>query len=765
MPIAPNRTTLVRMLALAVAAGSTFSVALAQDDKETVAVPPKPAATTQPAGNAAKPAAAQPVDEQAEAKARQRKLVEYLEDFMHYTRIHNFELAAANAQALLDAGLTDEQFTALVDDSQNRANRFSDTVIRAQRQSEIEKLAAALQTKYDLGRLAHARDAAEITRNIKLLTGTQNERLFATQRLVRAGEYAMPQLFSAFMDRSDLVKAAQARRVIVEMGRHAIIPLCTALPKLEANDQEQVVSVLGDLINPYTTSLPFLYELHATTPNQRVKEACQRSIQRIAGALNPDIPVSTRFESLAVEYYAENNSLTNFRGEPIQLLWNFEPGAGLFATPIATPVFHEAMAMKMAERALRHNNGNSEALALWIASNFSREIDSPQGYDNPAYPGTRRDATYYAVAAGSSVVERVLARAVDDRDTPLARRAIAAIEKTAGATAMVEAGVTTRRPLLEAVSYPNRRVQYDAALAVGAAKPGADFPGADRIVPTLASAIRDASARYALVISDEQQADQAGYQQLLRDRGYTVLQPGRSLSEVAQAIAESPGIDLIITKLPGQSTDMLIQEVRARPDLAATPVLAISALASYLDLSKKYDGDTSTRVVREGLSNEQIGSNADQLVEAAVGGQISPDESRDYKARALSVLRDLAVSNNNVLNVAYASGPLMTALGQEAGDIKLRIAEVLSYLKDKPSQVTLMDAALGAAGDEQIALLGYVANSAKRAGNQLEQRQITALVDLAGKADTDQLATAAAALMGALNLPNQNLIPLILGDK
>jgi hypothetical protein len=753
------------MLALAIAAGSTFSVTLAQNELETATVPPKPAATTPAATPPAAPAAAGDAAQPEDAKARQRKLVEYLEDFMHYTRIHNFELASANAQALLDAGLTDEQFTALVDDSQARSNRFMDTVIRAQRQGEIEKLAAALQTKYELGRLAHSRDAAEITRNIKLLTGTQNERLFATQRLIKAGEYAMPQLFSNFLDRTDMVRAAQSRRVIVEMGRHAIIPLCTALPKLEPNDQEQVVSVLGDLVNPYTTSLPFLYELHATTPNERVKEACQRSIQRIAGAINPDIPVSTRFETLAVEYYAENKSLTNFPGEPIQLLWNFEPGAGLFATPIATPVFHEAMSMKMSERALRHNNGNSEALALWIAANFSREIDSPQNYDNPAYPATRRDATYYAVAAGPSVCERVLARAVDDRDTPLARRAIAAIEKTAGATAMVEAGVTTRRPLLEAVSYPNRRVQYDAALAVGAAKPAAEFPGADRIVPTLASAIRDASARYALVISDEQESDQAGYRQMLADRGYTVLPPGRSLTEVAQAIAESPGIDLIVTKLPGPSTDALVQEVRARPGLAATPVLAISALASYLDLSKKYDGDASTRVVREGLTNEQIGANADQLVEAAVGGQISPDESREYKLKALGVLRDLAVSNNGVLNIAYAAGPLMTALGQEKGDIKLRIAEVLSYLKDKSAQVALMDAALASSDDEQITLLGNVANSAKRAGNQLEQRQVKALVELAARADTDQQATAAAALMGALNLPNQNLIPLILGDK
>ncbi len=532
-----------------------MSVALAQKEADTVPLPPKKD----------QPAAAVTPGAQPDAKERARRMADLLNDWMHYTRIHNFDLAAANAQAILDAGLTDEEFTALVDDNQSLASRFMDTVIRAQKHTQVEKLAAALQQKYEKGRLAHARDAAEIARNIILLTGTQNERLWASQRLLEAKEYAMPQLFAALLDRTDLVRQAQVRRVVVEMGKNAIIPLCTTLMGLEPNNQEYVVSVIGDLVNPYTTSLPFLYELRGATASDRVREVCDRAILRIGGAVNAEIPVSTRFESLAVEYFNENKSLTAFQGEDVQLLWAFDPGAGLFATAIKTAVYHEAMAMRMAERSLKHSAANTESLALWIGANFSREIQTPEGYVNPAYPATRRDATYYAVAAGSSVCERVLARALDDRNTPLARRAIAAIEKTAGANAMVTAGVTTRRPLLEAVAYPSRRVQYDAALAVGAAQPAADFPGSGRIVPTLASAIRDASAKYAVVISPET-SDQKSIMELLKTRGYEVLPPGRSLTELGQQIAEAPGIDLIISlQMPGPSTDLLIQEVRSAP--------------------------------------------------------------------------------------------------------------------------------------------------------------------------------------------------------
>lgn len=738
----PNRSAVLRMFAVLAVAGSTMSVAWAQDEGKA-----QPAAVAQP-----------------DAKERNRQMTELLTDWMHYTRIHNFELAAANAQALLDAELADEEFTALVDANETLSARFLDTVIRAQRNAEIEKSAASLLKKYETGRLARARNPAEITRNIGLLTGTANERLWATERLRSAKEYAMPQLFAALLDRTDAVKQAQVRRVLVEMSRDAIMPLSVTLMQLEPTDQELVASVIGDLVNPYTTSLPFLYELRASTKSERVREACDRAIRHVGGAVNPEIPVSTRFETLAVEYFNENKSLTSFPGEDVQLLWSFDPGAGLYATPILTEVYHEAMAMRMAENALKHESTNSEALALWVGANFSREIQSPEGYDNPAYPSSRRDAMYYAVAAGSSVCERVLARAIDERNTPLARKAIAAIEKTAGASAMVATGVTTRSPLLEAVAYPSRRVQYDAALAIGAAQPAGEFQGSNRIVPTLASAIRDASAKYAVVLSPND-SDARSVVDQLSSRGYTVIPPGRSLTELAQPIADAPGIDLVVVmQMPGPSADAAIQEVRSRPGLSATPVLAILSLQAYLELGKKYSEDAATNVAREGISPEQVANAADQLVEAAVGGAISEGESRDYKLRALSVLRDLAVSRNDVLKVSFATAPLVTALQNESGEVMLKIAEVLSYINDKTVQSALMEATFATSGEEQLALFAHTANSAKRFGNQLEERHINSLVRLASAADTDEQATAAAALMGALNLSNKDLIPLILSE-
>ncbi|MBL4698422.1 MAG: hypothetical protein JKX70_06275, partial [Phycisphaerales bacterium] len=61
------------------------------------------------------------------------------------------------------------------------------------------------------------------------------------------------------------------------------------------------------------------------------------------------------YSLLANSYYAQPAELTSFPNESHQLVWNFNPGLGLVMVPIETPVFHEAMTMRMAEKSLGLN--------------------------------------------------------------------------------------------------------------------------------------------------------------------------------------------------------------------------------------------------------------------------------------------------------------------------------------------------------------------------------------------------------------------------
>lgn len=136
----------------------------------------------------------------------------------------------------------------------------------------------------------------------------------------------------------------------------------------------------------------------------------------------------------------------------------------------------------------------------------------------------------------------------------------------------------------------------------------------------------------------------------------------------------------------------------------------------------------------------------------------------EYAARALAAMRDLAISRNAVFDVADAALPLIATLDDTSGGVRFQVAEVLSWINQQRVQVAMMESALSSAGIERIELLGYVASSAKRFGNLLDPRQVDRLLDLAVQAQGVE-ATAAASLMGALDLPNDRIVPLIIsGD-
>lgn len=683
-----------------------------------------------------------------------------LADFMHYVLIDQRDASIATGRMLLDRGLTPADWVNLIEES-GEAARFESVVVRAQRQGEVDAIATQIARMLHQGRLERVRNPDEITRNIEALKGLARERILASDRLRAAGEYAAPLLLQALLHPTDAELNGHARSVFISMGPQAVAPLAAAIGRLDPVGQERVADILR--LVGYDTALPYLVEVRDSTKSDAVRTATTRAIQQITSGA-PVGSAADLYFALAQRYYAERPELTSFPGEAVQIVWTYDPRIGLIPTAVATEVYHEMMAMRLAEHRLsKWTDDAAGTLALWVAANLKREIEQPRDYDNPMYPSTRRDAHYFAVASGSDICQRVLARAIVDRNTLLVLRAVAALQTTAGGNVLWESQ-SGRPPLLDALIYPNRRVRYEAALALAAAQPNMPFTSSERVVPTLASATREASQSYAIVISSDVEVYQE-LRRILEGMGYSVLPHGRSLAEVAGPLAETPGVDLVVSSLPSEATLQLISQVSDAPELSATPLLALVSQQGYIDLNRQFAGHERVAIRQQGIAREAIVATASDLVLRASGGPISPAEARRYQERALAALRDLAVAGSTVFDVGDAALPLIRALAEVNPALRLEVAEILSRINQKRAQVALMDAALAASGPERIALLGKVAASAKRFGNLLDSRQITRVVAMATAAEGDDAeATAAASLMGALNLPNVNLVPMILGQ-
>lgn len=683
-----------------------------------------------------------------------------LADFIHYVKIDQRELAEAYGKALLELNLAPERFLGLVEDTPQAQVRFDEAVRDALRDPRLEPIAGELSRLLEDGRLAQARDPGAIGRNIELLSGTLRARTLARQRLLEAKQYAVPQLLAAMTGANDPTISLEARRLLIDLQADAVAPLVAALPKLGPSAQEQVALVLGEI--GYAEAAPYLAELaKAPQVDSGVRAAATQALARIAGdALNRS--TSDLYLDLAERYYAEPSELTRFPNEEHQLVWTYEPAVGLFPTPVRTEVFNEAMSMRLAERSLQLDSSVGAAVPLWVAANFRRQIETPEGYDNPMYGAERREAMYFAVASGADVTQRVLQRALADQNTPLALLAIEALARTAGG-ASLWSGSMDEKPLLQALAYPDRRVQFASAMVLGRARPSESFEGVDRIVPILAGAVRDTGEKFAIVLGRSIDAEQR-LTDMLQARGFRVVGRGSTFEDVRSAIAEAPGIDLLAFDLPRGATEDRIKAARADAKLRVTPVLAVLPYEDYSALSSSPLARMDlVRFARQGLSDDQLSNSIGALLTEAGWADEEGETSNQRAIGALDVLRDIA-AGSSVLNAGDATSALLSALETTEGSVRLVVADVLSRIGEPRAQRGLMDAALTADEGENLALMEMVASSAKRFGSMLDERQVSRILELAAEGD-DAEAIAAASLVGALNLPGQRVVPLLLqGD-
>jgi len=680
-----------------------------------------------------------------------------LEEFIHFTLIDRDDVAADYGRQLLDRGVEARAFVDLVEDA-GLGDRFDRAVGEAIRSEVGEDVAAALRRLFGDGKLQRARDPEEIARNIAMLTGPLRGRLIAKERLVEAGEYAVPQLLRVIEDGSDGRLVREVRAVLVEMRQQAVLPLSVALREAPPATQIALAELLGQI--GYDTAVPFLAHVRSATDNPSVRGACERALEMIADA--PGATAHEWYVRIAEVYSAEDAGVTSFLGEPVQLVWSYEPAVGglvFEATP--TAVFHEMMAMRLSEDSLGLlPEPNATAVALWVASYLRLDIERPEDVELGL---GLREPMYYAVAAGSSIAQNVLARALSSSNTQLARRAIEALSKTAGGSDLWVRSGGAPQPLVEALTYPNRRVQYEAALAFAGAQPRTPFDRADLVAPVLASSIRGASEKFALVVAGDSEVHR-GLSRMLEGMGYKVAAYGESLDALRQEYQAAPSVDLVVSSLPLDQTVGLVGQMRATRRLVAAPLLILADGGDQTDLSRRYGRERSIAVRAAGIRSEQMRQTIDALVERTLGGPISDEEATIYASRAIDALLELAVSNNPVIVASDATGQLVSALEQDQGLFELRLAELLAWMEDDAAQRAIFDRAMQAQGAQRIALLGHAADSARRGGNRLLDRQVSRLVQLA-RTGADAEAIAAAGLLGALGVPTGDLAGLILDGR
>jgi CheY-like chemotaxis protein len=272
-----------------------------------------------------------------------------------------------------------------------------------------------------------------------------------------------------------------------------------------------------------------------------------------------------------------------------------------------------------------------------------------------------------------------------------------------------------------------------------------------------------ASERFALIVTQDAEVHRA-LRDVVEGAGYTAGPFARTYADVEQQINTWPSVDLVVINLPRADALRAVSQARTMDPLLASPVLALTSNNDYRPLERDLEDDHAAAVRLIGIDARMMRQAIADLADRTYGGAITEAEARDYASRALSLLRDLAVSRNDVVRVQDVSGQLIAALRADVGGHGLRIAEVLSWVPAGEAQQEILEAGLRAAAEQRLAYLASASASARRFGDLLTDRQRQEVVRLARSSDAAE-ATAAASLLGSLNLPNDDLAPLILGDE
>lgn len=672
---------------------------------------------------------------------------ELWEDFNHYVLVARPELAMEFGEALLD--LDEDALLTAVESSDRKDLDGLFIRLRGMGEDEAE-LANKIESLIQKSKVNRAREVERIQADIELLPKGSRAYMNAVERLGGAGQYAAPHLLNTLLDDDKKSLHPFVMSAMVEIGRPMVYPLSVALPKLEPVPQGQIAQVLGEI--GYPTALPYVQlvlENQNTDPKARsVAEAARTAILRnVKGSASLD--AAELFYILGISQYgSEPKDVLGYDGPTgLGVAWEYTPRTGLVPIEVPGQIFSDVMAMRSAAATLSLTPDSRKALTLWTMANSRRENRLGDDED-PSYPTEMREASFYLKLAGPLRQHEVLARALADNDPALALDAIEALSDTAGTKVLVnEEG--TIQPLLDALSFGDRRVRYHAAFALTNATPEAEFPGAYRVVPVLAQALRQSDQRIAVVLGNDQDKLNE-LQAALKELGYETI-GGANLGQLGNQLKLVPGVDLIVTDLSANGVEQVYAQTLGDYKLSSVPILATGTEGVVIGVRNRFFNSSRVFVTTAAPDADEIGDAVDNAASSATGEPIEDDEATELALMSLGLLRDVAISSANVYNVVDAQPALELAVNDERDDVAIAAGAVLAKIGNAGAQSSIAAAALDDTRNEDVrlAMLASLAESGRAFGRLIDDRQTGNLQTLV-QTSNDELAVSSAKAFGAL---------------
>jgi HEAT repeat protein len=673
---------------------------------------------------------------------------------LHYIKVAQPTAARSNALALLQSGASKREIYRLSVESPGSPV----TLQRGSRLEGMKEPIARLQKMIEEGYELERADPNEIARAIEKLGGKSLQAIKnAQQRLKTSGEYALPKLVGVLTsdDASDRLRE-RVINVLPMLGKEAVRGLSCALQSEDPTVVQNIAYALGRIEYPHAA--PRLKEvLEREKLLDQTKKYVEAALIRCAGRKALKKSAAELFYDWSLKYYYRAESIRPDPRYDTANVWYWQDGI-LTYKKVVRPIFTEVYAMRMARMTLKHDPEYYPAVSVWLSAMIKKEADLPAGATDTVRGEDQPGADFYALASSPKFLQSVLARALKDDYVEVAVPAIQALAKTAGARSLVRPVEGGTQPLVQAMTYPSRRVRFLAAWALGNARPDREFRGSQLVVPVLSEAIRQTGEKRALFVATGDQAN--NLKASVRDAGYEVIDQSNPTKAILAAV-DHAGVDVVV--LSGNPDPVpFVRSMRKMPILSGTPVVIALNNASTRSLAEE-DG----RVVILEENGKGMAESISNAIKLGAGEPLTQDEASQWAVRACKSIHGLGLTRNEVYSIDRARPALIDALDADSDDVKVAASEALSVLADASAQRSIVKLAVNPDAGEDVRIKAFQAasNSAKRFGAQVTDDQAAQLVQVVIGDGSQELRVAAAQLQGSLNLPSEKIKNLILTTK
>ena len=404
-------------------------------------------------------------------------------DFLHYTKIGRFDLAAGYAQAVVDSNPDPVELLML---SETNVQGYSILlkVKDNKPNSELAKVTDQLLAVIEEGRYQRRSTPKIIAEEIRRLSSTARGKYSAVKRLKNAGEYAIVYMLDAMADDTRKDELPNIIWALPQVGKDAIRPLATALQTDNIAVKAEIIKALGKI--GYPQSLAYLKYVAEKDESGELRQIAEASISEIDPAALK-LPAAQLFYRLSEHYYDHSPSLEPIEESQTGNIWFWDKETRrLTMNKVDRKYFYELMAMRECENALKADSGFGMAIGLWVASFFKAEAT---GIEMPDYFGDgHADAMTYATTAGPKYLHQALARAIKDENAYVALQCVESLATVAGEKSLLyRMGID--QPLVRALRFNDKAVKFSAAIAIAAAGPQNQFPESSLITENLAAAL------------------------------------------------------------------------------------------------------------------------------------------------------------------------------------------------------------------------------------------------------------------------------------